>query len=208
MSARCANASPAANPILRGLPTLHALPPALGTDDVNVELCERLKTAIVEHVPRWTLAPVVAAMEPDHLDAAHMLGVIKFQQGDLAEADRLLTAALRAKPKSPEVLSNHGLVLAALGVLGIYLFATAPEKLSDPGSAKGASAVPIETAFEIIAIDDGSTDGTRDWLSSRPEPIKKIYDEQRESMTSINPFRDMIDYLYTRHYYLRREEEE
>lgn len=43
------------------------------------------------------------------------------------------------------------IVLAALTVLGIYLFVTAPEKLPEPGRAKGASAVPIEIAFKIIA---------------------------------------------------------
>lgn len=40
------------------------------------------------------------------------------------------------------------------------------------------------------------------------EPVKKIYDEQREAASSINPFRDSLDYLYTRHYYLPREQEE
>lgn len=31
--------------------------------------------------------------------------------------------------------------------------------------------------YEIIAIDDGSKDGTRDWLSARPEPMKLIFNE-------------------------------
>lgn len=31
--------------------------------------------------------------------------------------------------------------------------------------------------FEIIAIDDGSTDGTREWLSDRKEPITCIFNE-------------------------------
>jgi glycosyltransferase involved in cell wall biosynthesis len=34
------------------------------------------------------------------------------------------------------------------------------------------------TDYEIIAIDDGSTDGTREWLSARPEPIKRIFNEK------------------------------
>jgi glycosyltransferase involved in cell wall biosynthesis len=32
--------------------------------------------------------------------------------------------------------------------------------------------------FEVIAIDDGSTDGTREWLDQRAEPFKKIFNEQ------------------------------
>lgn len=39
------------------------------------------------------------------------------------------------------------------------------------------------------------------------EPVKKIYDEQRESQSSINLFRDTLQYLYTRHYYLPRAQE-
>src|SRR4051794_32951862 len=35
-----------------------------------------------------------------------------------------------------------------------------------------------EKDLEIIAIDDGSTDGTREWLSARSEPIKLIFNEQ------------------------------
>ncbi|HEY3782165.1 MAG TPA: glycosyltransferase [Fimbriimonadaceae bacterium] len=34
------------------------------------------------------------------------------------------------------------------------------------------------TDFEIIAIDDGSKDGTREWLQARKEPIQLIFNEQ------------------------------
>lgn len=32
--------------------------------------------------------------------------------------------------------------------------------------------------YEIIAIDDGSTDGTREWLAERHEPIKRVFNEE------------------------------
>lgn len=34
------------------------------------------------------------------------------------------------------------------------------------------------TDYEIIALDDGSTDGTREWLSARPEPMTLVFNEQ------------------------------
>src|SRR5450432_3590613 len=57
----------------------------------------------------------VLAVRPDYFEALHMLGLIKLQSGDLAGALRLMSGALQARPKSPEVLLNYGLVLNELG---------------------------------------------------------------------------------------------
>jgi tetratricopeptide (TPR) repeat protein len=57
----------------------------------------------------------VLAMRPDYFEALHMLGLLKLQSGDPAGALRLMTAALQARPKSPEVLINYSIVLDALG---------------------------------------------------------------------------------------------
>ncbi|HVY57720.1 MAG TPA: tetratricopeptide repeat protein [Xanthobacteraceae bacterium] len=57
----------------------------------------------------------VLAGDPANPDAAHLLGVVRLQQGRPAEALGLIAVALRAKPRSPGILSNQGLVLEALG---------------------------------------------------------------------------------------------
>ena len=44
-----------------------------------------------------------------------MLALIKLERGELAVALRLMSAAFQARPKSPEVLVNYGLVLNGLG---------------------------------------------------------------------------------------------
>ena len=54
-------------------------------------------------------------MRPDYFEALHMLALIKLHIGDPVGALRLMTGALKARPKSPEVLLNYSLVLNALG---------------------------------------------------------------------------------------------
>jgi tetratricopeptide (TPR) repeat protein len=57
----------------------------------------------------------VLAVRPDYFDALHMLGVIKLEQGNPTGALQLMLGALKARPKSPEVLLNYSLVLNVLG---------------------------------------------------------------------------------------------
>ena len=40
------------------------------------------------------------------------------------------------------------------------------------------------------------------------EPVRRIWEEQVEAAGSINPFRDTLEYMYTRHYYLKKDDEE
>lgn len=60
------------------------------------------------------LYSVILAAKPDHPDALHFLGVIRFSTGRPAEALQLVAAAMRAGPPSAFLLLNHGLVLNAL----------------------------------------------------------------------------------------------
>ena len=60
--------------------------------------------------------------------------------------------------------------------------------------------------FEIFEVRNKNYNNKK--LLYDGEPVKKVFDEQRESMSSMNPFRDSIDYIYTRHYYLSKQDEE
>jgi tetratricopeptide (TPR) repeat protein len=57
----------------------------------------------------------VLGLRPDYFEALHMLGLIKLNSGDPAGALHLMLGALKARPKSPEVLLNYSAVLNALG---------------------------------------------------------------------------------------------
>jgi len=54
------------------------------------------------------------ALDPEHPDALHLLGVLRFQNGDAREADELISRSIAHSPTAL-ALSNHGLVLASLG---------------------------------------------------------------------------------------------
>jgi tetratricopeptide (TPR) repeat protein len=56
----------------------------------------------------------VLQAKPDHFDALHMLGVVRYQQGRHSEALDLVGAALTARPGSAWALSTRGVVLQHL----------------------------------------------------------------------------------------------
>ena len=57
----------------------------------------------------------VLDIRPRQVDAQHLLGVLRAQQGRLVEALELVGAASRARPDSAVILSDYGLVLNRLG---------------------------------------------------------------------------------------------
>jgi protein O-GlcNAc transferase len=54
-------------------------------------------------------------VRPNHAEARHFLGILRFQQGRGTEALELIAAALKTKPNYPEAHYNRGNVLAQLG---------------------------------------------------------------------------------------------
>jgi tetratricopeptide (TPR) repeat protein len=59
----------------------------------------------------------ILTKQPDHADAKHLLGVLRFQQGRYDEAAALIRAALKTHPASVPALTNMGNVLSKLGRL-------------------------------------------------------------------------------------------
>lgn len=57
----------------------------------------------------------VLAANPDHVDAAHYLGMVCYQQGDLPRAVELVGGAVRSRPDDSAMLANLGLVLLGAG---------------------------------------------------------------------------------------------
>jgi len=51
---------------------------------------------------------------PDNFDALHLLGLIHAQNGQMGEAHRLMSAALKINPNVPDVLINFANVLHGL----------------------------------------------------------------------------------------------
>jgi len=62
------------------------------------------------------LYAAILKVRPDHFNALHLLGVLRQEQGDSADAARLLQAALNMNPRSVEALCNLGRVLNSLNL--------------------------------------------------------------------------------------------
>ena len=77
----------------------------------------------------------VIAAEPGHVDALHLLGLIRAQMGQPVEAERLMAAALAGNSTSPLIWSNYGNVLDLLGRRGDAIAAYDRALAIDPNHA-------------------------------------------------------------------------
>jgi len=57
----------------------------------------------------------VLSARPDHADALQMMSLIKLAKGEPVLALELITAAMKGRKPSPQILLNHGIILNALG---------------------------------------------------------------------------------------------
>jgi len=172
------------------------LPDAAGADvDVSAKIARRMNDALAAQASKdlreaERIYREVLAMAPDVPDALHMLGVLRFEQGDCEEAAKLILRALDLTAwKFPTFRYNLGLVIArAYGkqaecdrdAVIQSSSRTSGRKNNAPGAAQPTVSVivpcynharfvrrAIESVFsqtyrqiELVVIDDGSTDGS------------------------------------------------
>jgi Flp pilus assembly protein TadD len=88
------------------------------------------------------------ARNPDHADALHLLGMLRFATGNTTEAEKLIRRAITVEPRQPVFHSNLGIVLAAArtfdAAIAEYRLADSlgppsPENLNNLGVALHAS---------------------------------------------------------------------
>ncbi|HEY3668638.1 MAG TPA: tetratricopeptide repeat protein, partial [Polyangiaceae bacterium] len=69
------------------------------------------------HAEAEALCEQLLARRPSDFDALYLLGAIRHARGQLPEALDALARALKTNSRSPEVLFNHGMILASLNRL-------------------------------------------------------------------------------------------
>ncbi len=113
----------------------------------------------------------ILAKQPHNVDAKHLLGVLRSQQGRNGEALELLRAALQIMPESAPILSNLGLVLGKLDrpeeALAAYDKALAI--MPDYAEAlynRGASLLALRRPEEALASYDKAVAIRRDFAEA------------------------------------------
>jgi Flp pilus assembly protein TadD len=53
--------------------------------------------------------------DPKHFEALHALGILRYQSGQIDEAERLIGAAIAIQPRASEAIYNRACLLVKLG---------------------------------------------------------------------------------------------
>jgi protein O-GlcNAc transferase len=89
--------------------------PKAQSSDVAQALAQALQCHHQGRLPEAErLYAEVLKIRPDHVDALQMMALVKLAKGEPAEALQLVSAAMRGRKPSPQILLNHGLILNAL----------------------------------------------------------------------------------------------
>src|SRR5262249_50271875 len=96
---------------------------------------------------------MILRREPREFAALHLLGALKLQQDEPAEAITLLAGALAIDPGSTAAHSNHGLALAALKRPEEALASYAQALRIDPSNAD-ALASQGDTLFDLGRLQE------------------------------------------------------
>jgi protein O-GlcNAc transferase len=87
--------------------------------EIILTLPEAIKRAMASHqagdlTGAEQIYQKIIAAKPDHFDANHLLGLLRYQCGHHEEAGRLIRLALATNPEDPAALCNLGVVLREL----------------------------------------------------------------------------------------------
>jgi protein O-GlcNAc transferase len=115
----------------------------------------------------------VLAVRPDHLDALHMMALIKLAKGEPAEALQLVSAAMKGRKPSPQILLNYGLILNALNrheeAIGSFDAALKQKsKFADAHNNRGA-------ALSSLGRDEEALEAFRKALAIKPDYAEAHY---------------------------------
>ncbi len=108
--------------------------------------------------------------QPNHFDAKHLLGVLRYQQGRNTEAFDYISAALKLKPDSVAALSSLGLVLRKLGRPNEALASYDKALAIEPELCRGAQQSRQRAAATSSAPRRRWRALTRRWRSSPTMP--------------------------------------
>jgi tetratricopeptide (TPR) repeat protein len=137
--------------------------------DLAQMLAEAVRTGALPQAER-AYRQVVNA-KPDHVEALHLLGVLRFQQGHHEEALNLIAAALKVAPRYPEALFNRGNILAQLErydeAIASYdqVLATIPN-YPEAHHNRGNSLFARLRFEEALATYDNAIAGRRDYVEA------------------------------------------
>jgi protein O-GlcNAc transferase len=87
--------------------------------EVVLSLPDAIKQAMASHqagdlASAENIYQKIIAAKPDHFDANHLLGILRYQCGHHEEAERLIKLALATNPEDTTALCNRGVVLREL----------------------------------------------------------------------------------------------
>jgi tetratricopeptide (TPR) repeat protein len=120
----------------------------------------------------------ILAQQPTHADALHLLGMLKYQNGDLAVAIELIQKAIAASPNQAVFHSNLGLVLVAARQLDAAIVAYHRSLELAPRSAQAMN--NLGAALHAT----GKTDEAIPWLRQSLE-IAPDYGDARNNLAHI-----------------------
>ncbi len=100
----------------------------------------------------------ILTVDPEHPDALHLLGVCRFQQGDVSKAAELISRAVRLAPHVPDYINNLGEVASALGDVVLA------RRCYDEALRIDPSYVEAHHGIATLCQKQGQTSEAIDWL--------------------------------------------